>query len=107
MTTATLTRPPQTGLAIWWSIPLTVRRLLRARVPLHCEEHSSGAECLIVAVGSGVPLRWLYVAADAEGALSVRLWEVRQRNKQIAAADATADTLPALLQKWARDFGLS
>jgi hypothetical protein len=83
-----------------------VRRLLRARVPLHCEEHGGG-ECLIVSVGSGVPLRWLQVAATAEGHLACRLWEVRQRNKQLAAEQTTADGLTAVLQRWAVAYGLA
>ncbi len=106
MNTATQPAPLTTGYALWLAIPGPVRRLLRARVPLHCEEHGGG-ECLIVSVGSGVPLRWLMIAATAEGALCCRLWEVRQRNKQLAAEQTTADGLTGLLQKWAAQFGLS
>lgn len=109
MTTMTTEpRPmPQTGLSLWYAIPMPVRRLLRARVPLHCEAHGTGDESLIVAVGSGTPLRWLQVAGTAEGTLNVRLWEVRQRNKQLAACETTADALTAVLQKLASEFGLS
>jgi hypothetical protein len=106
----TLTQPKlgtlTTGYALWMNIPGPVRRLLRARVPLHCEEHGGG-ECLIVSVGSGVPLRWLQVAATAEGHLACRLWEVRQRNKQLAAEQTTADGLTAVLQRWAVAYGLA
>lgn len=107
MNTSTQPKPITTGLSLWWAIPLPIRRLLRARVPLHCEDHDGISESLIVAVGSGVPLRWLQVAATAEGHLACRLWEVRQRNKQLAAEQTTADGLTAVLQRWSQTYGLA
>jgi hypothetical protein len=98
-------RPPTTGYSLWLCIPGPVRLALRARVPLDCRDHAGG-ECLIVAVGSGVPLRWLQVAADESGRLACKLWEVRQKSKTLAAAETTADGLTGLLQRWAREFNL-
>ena len=106
--TATVTkpRPLTTGRALWNSIPNPVRRLIRARVPLDCAD-AGGAESLMVAVGGGVPLRWLQVEADAAGMLCCRLWEVRQRVKEVAKEITTADGVTLLLQRWALAFGLS
>jgi hypothetical protein len=105
--TATEPRPvPTTGYSLWLCIPGPVRTALRARVPLDCRDHGGGAESLVVAVGSGCPLTWLQVQPAASGELSVRLWEVRQRVKELAAETTTADRLPALLQELAARFGL-
>lgn len=107
---ATLT-PPRTlpdmttGRCLWLAIPGPVRRMLRARVPLDCQEHGGG-ESLIVSVGSGTPLKWLHVGAVADGALVCRLWEVRQKTKKLAEHRTTADGLTAVLQRWAKEFGL-
>ena len=106
MTTAP-TKTLTAGYSLWLCIPGPVRQALRARVPLDCRDHDEGAESLIVAVGSGVPLTWLQVRAEASGELSLRLWEVRQRVKQLAAATTTADRLAATLQQWARAYNLS
>lgn len=107
--TTELPRPrtvPTTGLLLWYLVPLPVRQAIRARVPLDCRV-VGGAECLVVAVGSGSPLRWLHLEADAAGEIVCRLWEVRQKTREIGAATVHPDRLPALLQSWAKDFQLS
>ena len=109
MTTATLQQSrttPTAARALWLAIPYPVRQLLRCRVPLDCREVGN-VESLIVSVGSGCPLRWLRIRANDEGELEVRLWEVRRRNHELAHATTTADGLVMVLQRWAREYGLS
>lgn len=112
-TTATAPAPvrapirPTTGVALWWLIPVPVRQLIRAVIPLDSRQHGCGTEGLIVAVGPGAPCRWLAVQADDAGALDVRLWEVRRAVKCLAAEACTPAELPALLTRWAKAYGLS
>ena len=109
---ATLTPPKTlpaltTGIALWLSVPGPVRTQLRARVPLECRDRD-GSESLMLSVGSGTPLRWLQVGAVASGNLLCRLWEVRTRaTVKLAEAETPADGLTLVLQKWAKDHGLS
>lgn len=103
----TLATPLTTGRALWLAIPLPVRLALRARVPLSDREHGNGDEALIVSVGCGVPLRLLEVSADSHGTLLVRLYELRQRIRLLACIPTTADALTGVLQKLAREHGLS
>ena len=109
-TTSPPIRPPvrpTTGIALWGLIPQHVRRALRAVVPLDYRDRGDDGEGLIVAVGSGVPTRWLQVNANDAGELEVRLWEVRRAIKGLAGEVTTAAALPALLLRWSKQFGLS
>ena len=93
---------PSAARALWWLIPEPVRRGLRARCPLDCKMVGN-AEALCVSVGSGVPLRWLYLQGRKDGMIAVNLWEVREKNKEIASAVVASDALVMLLQTWIRD----
>lgn len=114
MTTATLAAPaprpvikPTAAIGIWWAIPVQVRRAIGATVPLDCRDYKDGTESLIVAVGPGVPVRWLQCNAADTGEIEVRLWELRRKGMTGAAgAVVTAKELPALLLKWAAQFNM-
>ncbi len=99
------TATPSTALALWWAIPQPVRTELRARCPL--DSTTVRGDCLIVAVGSGTPLRWLCVESLPDGLLRVRLWEVGPKLKELGHATVPADGLIATLQVFAREFALS
>lgn len=98
---ATMTRP-SAGIALWWAVPQSVRKLLRARDPIECDD-ATGTESIIVAIGNGKPLRWLELLADG-GAIQCHLWEVGKRTKQIAAESVASDDLARMLTRWAKDY---
>lgn len=97
---------PHTPAAMWSLVPAAVRAACRARVPLDAEQHGTGAESLVVAVGPGAPFRVLQVEPLANGAVGCRLYEWRRTVKEVATANVIPATLPALLVRWAREYGL-
>jgi hypothetical protein len=90
---------------LWYLVPMPVRTALRARAPLDCRV-LGGGECLMVSVGSGVPLRWLHLEATGTGEILCRLWEVRQKTKELASCTVHPDQIAAYLLALAAQFNL-
>lgn len=98
---------PRTPRGIWEMVPDVIRAACRARVALDATRHGTGGESLVVAVGSGAPLRLLEVEPTANGGVAVRLYEWRRAAKELASATTNPYGLPAVLAKWAKQFGLN
>lgn len=99
MTTTTKPPPPSAALSLSALVPPPVRSQLRWRVPL--DARLAGSRCLIVSVGSGVPLRWLQLTGEESGLIRMRLWEVRQDSRTLAEATVESDRVASTLQGWA------
>lgn len=95
---------PNPALCLWWLIPQEVRDSLRCRTPLSATEIGN-VNSLAVAVGSGVPLRWLVIKVLENGLLEARLWAVGPtQNHYIARKTIPSDELVMTLSHWGMKY---
>ena len=100
MITTTKLPPPSTAMSIAALVPVPVRLQMKWRPPADARLVGN-THCLLVGVGSGVPLRWLMMKGDEDGRIWMRLWEVRQDSRTLAEATVESDRVASTLQQWA------
>lgn len=102
--------PAHAPAGLWALVPPGVRAALRAGAALDCEQHATGERSVVARVGPGAPWRWLQLQASESGEVEARLWEARRAGgstRGAAGAVVAPADLPALLLKWAAEFGLT
>lgn len=93
---------PNVGFSLSYLIPLPVKTQLKFRMPSEVQMRG-GSRGLIAAVGSGTPLRWLWLEPVQSGQIRCRAWSVLASGLDwIGDETVSSDSVPALLQGWAR-----
>lgn len=102
--------PAHAPAGVWALVPTAVRAALRAGPAMECEQHATLERSVVARVGPGAPWRWLQLAASESGEVEARLWEARRAGgstRGVAGEVVRPADLPALLLKWAKEFGLT